>query len=76
MTRRTIFAAALVAPFLTVSAMAQNGHLHQGRPKTSIPHVMTQTTTATEAYAMVPKARVHIPHAYRGGPATVVPHSY
>jgi hypothetical protein len=74
MTMKTILAVALVAPFLTVSSMAQDAHVYQGGPKTSIPHVMTQATAAAEqAFAMVPKAVTS--HRYSGGPQTVVPHS-
>jgi hypothetical protein len=76
MTMKFIFAVALVAPFLTAPAMAQEAprldqHVYQGGPKTGIPHAARQMTSAGEAFAMVPKAR----HSYRGGPQTVVPHS-
>ena len=74
MTMKYIFAVALVAPFLTVSSMAQDAHVYQGGPKTGIPHVMTQAKGAAEAFAMVPKAMTS--HRYTGGPQTVVPHSY
>jgi hypothetical protein len=73
-----ILAVALVAPFLTVSSMAQDTprmdrHVYVGGPKSTIPHATRQTTGAGGAFAMAPKAKV--PHAYRGGPNTVVPHS-
>jgi hypothetical protein len=73
-----ILAAALVAPFLTVSSMAQDAsrldqHVYQGGPKTGIPHAARQMTSAREAFAMVPKATTS--HRYSGGPQTVVPHS-
>jgi hypothetical protein len=79
MTMKYIFAVALVAPFLTVSGMAQDAprldqHVYQGGPKTSIPHATRQTTSASEAFALAPKARRS--HGYSGGPQTVVPHSY
>lgn len=78
MTMKFIFAAALVAPFLAAPAMAQDAtrldqHVYQGGPKTSIPHAARQTTSASEAFAMVPKAKTS--HRYSGGPQTVVPHS-
>ena len=78
MTVKYILAAVLVAPFLTVSSMAQevtrlDQHVYQGGPKTSIPHAARQMTSASEAFAMVPKAATS--HRYSGGPQTVVPHS-
>lgn len=78
MTVKFIFAAALVAPFLAAPAMAQyaphlDQHVYQGGPKTGIPHAARQTTSASEAFAMVPKAVTS--HRYSGGPQTVVPHS-
>jgi hypothetical protein len=79
MTMKYILAAALVAPFLTVSGMAQDAprldqHVYQGGPKTSIPHATRQMTNAGDAFAMAPKAKRS--HGYSGGPQTVVPHSY
>ena len=78
MTMKFIFAAALVVPFLTAPAMAQDTlrldqHVYQGGPKTGIPHAARQTTSASEAFAMAPKAVTS--HRYSGGPQTVVPHS-
>jgi hypothetical protein len=78
MTMKFIFAVALVAPFLTAPAMAQDAtridqHVYQGGPKSGIPHAARQTTSASEAFAMVPKAMTS--HRYTGGPQTVVPHS-
>ena len=78
MTVKFILAAALVAPFLAAPAMAQDTlrldqHVYQGGPKTSIPHAARQMTSASEAFAMVPKAVTS--HRYSGGPQTVVPHS-
>jgi len=75
MTMKYILAVALVAPFMTVSAMAQDTlrldqHAYQGGPKTGIPHATRQMTTASEAFAMAPMS-----HRYSGGPQTVVPHS-
>lgn len=77
MTMKYILAVALVAPFLTVSSMAQDAirmdqHVYQGGPKTTVPHATLQLSSA-EAFAMAAKAKA--PHAYRGGPQTVVPHS-
>ena len=76
---KCILALVIVAPFMTVSSMAQDAvrpdqHAYQGGPKTSIPHATRQVTTASEAFAMAPKARRS--HGYSGGPQTVVPHSY
>ena len=73
-----IFAVALGAPFLTVSSMAQDAlrldqHAYQGGPKTSVPHAARQMASASETFAMAPKAAVS--HRYSGGPQTVVPHS-
>jgi hypothetical protein len=78
MTMKYILAVALVAPFLTVSGMAQDApridkHVYQGGPGMNIPHATRITTSADQAFAMAPKAKA--PHAYRGGPQTVVPHS-
>ena len=77
MTMKYILAVALVAPFLTVSSMAQEAprldrHAYQGGPKTTVPHATRQMTSASEAFAMAPKAKTS--HAYRGGPQTVVVH--
>jgi hypothetical protein len=76
MIMKFILAAALVVPFLTAPAMAQDApridqHVYQGGPKSGIPHAARQMTSTSEAFAMVPKTR----HSYRGGPQTVVPHS-
>jgi hypothetical protein len=78
MTMKYILAVALVAPFLTVSSMAQDApridtHVYQGGPGMNMPHATRITTSADQAFAMVPKAKVQ--HAYRGGPGTVVVHS-
>lgn len=75
---RYIFPLVLIAPFMTASSMAQDAvridqHVYQGGPKSSIPHAARQTT-ASEAFAMVPRGRKS--HVYSGGPQTVVPHSY
>jgi hypothetical protein len=81
MTIKYLLAVALVAPFLTVSSMAQtvDQHVYKGGPKTTIPHA-TRTTTASGAFAMVPSVVApkpkHPQHVYSGGPQTVVPHSY
>lgn len=83
MTLKSILAAALVAPFLTVSSMAQEAprldqHVYQGGPKSGIPHATRQITSrqitsSSDAFAKAPKAVTS--HRYRGGPQTVVPHS-
>ena len=79
MTIKYILAAVLVAPFLTVSSMAQEAtrldqHVYQGGPKSSVPHATRQITGISDAFAMAPNAATS--HRYRGGPQTVVPHSY
>jgi hypothetical protein len=76
MTVKYILAVALVAPFMTVSSMAQDAprfdqHAYQGGPKTGIPHATRQVTAASQAFAMAP---VRMSHHYSGGPQTVVPH--
>lgn len=78
MIARHIVAAALIAPFLTASAMAQEApridqHVYQGGPKSGVPHATRQITGPAGAFAMVPRKA---PHIYRGGPGTGVPHSY
>jgi hypothetical protein len=78
MTMKYILAVALVAPFMTVSSMAQDAprfdqHAYLGGPKSGIPHVTRQVTNVGEAFAMAPKAMTS--HRYSGGPQTVVPHS-
>lgn len=79
MTIKYILAVALVAPFMTVSSMAQDAprldqHAYQGGPKTGIPHATRQVTRVGDAFAMAPKAVTS--HRYSGGPQTVVPHSH
>jgi len=79
MTIKYILAVVLVAPFLTVSSMAEEAprldqHAYLGGPKSSIPHATRQITTPGDAFAMAPKAMTS--HRYGGGPQTVVPHSY
>ena len=79
MTIKYILSVALVAPFLTVSGMAQetprlDQHVYLGGPKSSIPHAARPVTSASDAFALAPKAVTS--HRYRGGPQTVVPHSY
>jgi hypothetical protein len=78
MTRKYMLAVALIAPFLVAPAMAQDAsridqHVYQGGPKSNIPHAARQVTSASAAFAMVPKANTS--HHYSGGPQTVVPHS-
>ena len=79
MTVKYILAVALVAPFTTVSSMAQDAprldqHAYLGGPKSGIPHATRQVTSVGEAFAMAPKATMS--HRYSGGPQTVVPHSH
>jgi hypothetical protein len=69
MTMKYILAVALIAPFLTVSSMAQQ-QVYQGGPKSSI--ATRQISSGGDIYAMGVKAKKS--HAYRGGPQTVVPH--
>jgi hypothetical protein len=78
MTMKYIFAIALIAPFMTVSSMAQDAprldqHAYLGGPKSGIPHATRQVISVGDAFAMAPKAVTS--HRYRGGPQTVVPHS-
>jgi hypothetical protein len=78
MTMKLIFAVALVVPFLTAPAMAQDSprldqHVYQGGPKSGIPHATRQVTGVGEAFAMAPQIKKS--HVYSGGPQTVVPHS-
>ncbi len=80
MTIKHALAIALVAPFLTVSSMAQtvDQHVYQGGPKTAIPHAARTIASPSEAFAMVPPAaasQAKRSHIYSGGPQTVVPHS-
>jgi hypothetical protein len=71
MTMKYILAVALIAPFLTVSSMAQQ-HVYQGGPKSSVPHTTRQISSGGDIYAQGVKAKAT--HRYRGGPQTVVPH--
>jgi hypothetical protein len=69
MTMKYILAVAVIAPFLTVSSMAQQ-QVYQGGPKSSV--ATRQISSGSDIYAMGVKAKKS--HAYRGGPQTVVPH--
>ena len=76
---KCILTLVLIAPLITVSAAAQNAprvdqHVYQGGPKSSVPHTARLTTTASDAFAMMPRGRTA--HVYSGGPQTVVPHRY
>jgi hypothetical protein len=71
MTMKYILAVALIAPFLTVSSIAQQ-QVYQGGPKSSV--ATRQISSGGDIYAMGVKAKKS--HAYRGGPQTVVPHGY
>ena len=62
MTMKHILAVALVAPFLTASAMAQDTprvikHVYVGGPGSSIPHTTRQVNDGSEAFAMAAKAK-------------------
>ena len=77
MTIKYILAVALVAPFLTVSSMAQNApytfkHVYQGGPKSAVAHTTRQITSDGSVFAFDVNAKT--PHTYRGGPRTAVPH--
>lgn len=66
-----ILAVAFVAPFLTVSSMAQDAsstvkHVYQGGPKTTIPHATRQVSSGGDIFAMEVKAKK--PRTYRGAP--------
>lgn len=81
MTVKYFLAVALVAALMTATSMAQtiDRHVYQGGPKTAVPHATRPTTSAREAFGMLPLVaapRVKRSHTYSGGPQTVVPHSY
>ena len=66
-----IVAFALVAPFLTVSSMAQNApytikHVYQGGPKSAVAHTTRQITSDGAIYAYDVNAKKS--NAYRGDP--------
>ena len=66
-----IFAAVLIAPFLIVSAMAQNApytvkHVYQGGPKSAVAHTTRQVNSDGSIYAY--DLNTKRPTAYRGGP--------
>jgi hypothetical protein len=74
MTIKYIVAVALIAPFLTVSSMAQQYH---GGPKSSVAPTTQQINSGGDIYAQgvdvyAPRVRAHKTHAYRGGPKTFV----
>jgi len=63
-------AVGLVAPFLTVSAMAENvpytfRHVYQGGPKSAIAHTTRQVNSDGSIFAM--EVNTKKPYAYRGG---------
>jgi len=70
MTMKYILAVALIAPFLTVSSMAQQ-HVYQGGPKSSIANTTRQISSGGDIYAKGVKAKK--PYPYRSGSQTVVP---
>jgi hypothetical protein len=76
MTTKYILAVALITPFLTVSTMAQQ---YQGGPKSSFAPSTRQIGSGGDIYAQgvdvyAPGVKANKPHAYRGGPKTIVPH--
>ena len=76
-----ILAVALITPFLTVSSMAQQ---YVGGPKSGVAPTTRQIGSdiygqGIDVYAprgdiYAQGVRTKKPHAYRGGPGTVVPH--
>jgi hypothetical protein len=71
MTMKHILAVALVAPFLTVSSMAQEAprtikHVYQGGPKSPVLHTTRQISNGGDIFAMGERAKA--PQANRGGP--------
>ncbi|UPK37866.1 hypothetical protein IVB18_11505 [Bradyrhizobium sp. 186] len=78
MTIKYILAVALITPFLTVSSMAQQ---YVGGPKSGIAPTTQQISSEGDIYAQgvdvyAHGIRTNKPHAYRGGPKTVVPRRY
>ena len=80
MTIKYILAIALIAPFLTVSSMAQQ---YQGGPKSSPALTARQISSGGDIYAQgyPPGGDIYAqgvkatrPHAYRRAAKTVVPH--
>ncbi|HEY0329255.1 MAG TPA: hypothetical protein VGC77_09150 [Rhodopseudomonas sp.] len=72
---KSLLAAAVVAPLLTVSALAQNApgehrHHYQGGPASTSHATILPNATAAPDVAVLHKAS----HVYSGGPKTVVPH--
>jgi hypothetical protein len=70
MTMKYIVAVALIAPFLTVSSLAQE-HVYQGSPKSNVAPTTRQISSGGDIYAKGVKAKKS--NAYRSGPQTVVP---
>jgi len=71
-----ILTLALIAPFLTVSSMAQQ---YVGGPKSGIP--MTRQISGGDIYAQevdvyAPRVKANKSRAYRGGSKTVVPRTW
>ena len=71
-----ILAVALITPFLTVPAMAQQ---YQGGPKGSAALRTPQVSSGGDIYAQevddyARGGKAKKSHAYRGGPKTVLPH--
>ena len=78
MTIKYILAVALIAPFLTVSSMAQQ---YVGGPKSSVPPTTRQISSGGDIYAQgvddyARGVKANKPRAYRSGPKAVVPHRY
>ena len=75
MTIKYILAVALIAPFLTVSSMAQQ---YVGGPKSSVPPTTRQISSGGDIYAQgvdiyARGGKASKSRAYRAGPKTVVP---
>ena len=71
MVMKYILAAALLAPFLTVSGTAQDApstvkHVYVGGPGSNIPHTTRQINSGGDIFAM--GVRAEAPNAYRNGP--------
>lgn len=73
-----LLAVALITPFLTGPTMAQQYH---GGPKSPVPPTVGQISSGGDIYAQevdvnARGVKAKKSRAYRGGPKTVVPHSY
>lgn len=66
-----IVAVTLLAPFLTVSSMAQDAtytvkHVYQGGPKSTVPHATRQVSSGGDIFAM--EVKTAKPRAKGGAP--------